>query len=106
MHPSTWAALSKLTTGSDDQRPVLNPQPTGVTTRSLLGVPIEVSRYCPEDTAYVADPSRLVVVDRVPASVEVDRSVKFLSDGVAVRAIMRLEFAAPYPTTIAKITTA
>ena len=34
---------------------------------------------------------------RRDGKVEVDRSVKFLSDGVAVRLTMRLGFAVPYP---------
>lgn len=33
---------------------------------------------------------------RSDGKVEVDRSVSFLSDGVAVRLVMRLDFAVPY----------
>jgi HK97 family phage major capsid protein len=93
VNPSAWSGLSKVKRATGDARPVLNPQPTQAGVRSLLGLPVRVSRHCPEGTAYVADASRIVVVDRQPGSVEVDRSAAFTRDGNYVRAVQRIEFA-------------
>ena len=62
-----------------------------------------VTAGIPDDEAVVADASRIVVVMRRDGRVEVDRSVKFLNDGVAVRLIMRLAFAVPYVGAVVRI---
>ena len=43
MRGATWAALSKLKQATGSEMPVLNPQPTGSTTRSIQGVAVRVS---------------------------------------------------------------
>lgn len=110
--PATWAALSKLKTqSSGSNQPVLSPQagPTQGTSRSLFGVPVFTSRQIadsggtPTPGAWVIDTSRVVVVVRDDPSVEADKSAKFTADGTAVRAVVRLEFGFPYPSTIAKV---
>jgi HK97 family phage major capsid protein len=103
MHPTTWATLSKVKQTAGDARPVLNPQPTQAGDRSLLGLPVRVSKHVPLTTSYVMDASRVVVVDRQPGSVEVDRSAAFTKDGTYVRAIQRIEFAFPEAGVIAEI---
>lgn len=103
--PTTWAALSKIKTQSGSNAPVLSPQagPTQQTTRSLFGIPVYTSRHIGNAAAWVVDISRLAVVVRNDARVDVDKSARFTADGTAVRATLRLDFAAPYPQTIAKV---
>lgn len=107
MSPATWAALAKLkTNNTDSAQPVLSPQ-GGIDQaqqRALFGVAVHVSRHVEDDTAWVVDTTRTVAILRVPFTAKVDTSVKFLEDGVAVRAIGRVEFASVYPQTVAKIT--
>lgn len=103
--PATWALLSKIKSGTGSAQPVLSPQGnlSGATTRSLFGVPVYTSRFVEASTAWVLDPSRVVVVERTPASVAVDASVKFFEDATVLRATMRLEFAAPLNAIVCKI---
>ena len=69
----------------------------------MLGTPLFSAPGCsltyicgiPRATAYV--------VIRVPASVEVDRSVKFTSDQTAVRCVLRVGFGWPHPASIIRI---
>jgi HK97 family phage major capsid protein len=103
MRGSTWAALSKVKQASGSTMPVLNPQPTGSTSRSIQGIPVRVSQYVPEATAYVADTSQIVAVHRTDPSVEVDRSAAFVSDGVYIRAIERISWAIPAAGMVARI---
>jgi HK97 family phage major capsid protein len=106
LNPLDWAALSKVKAAADSAVPVLNSQPTLAGNRSLLGLPVRVSKHVVAGTGWVADPSRLAVVMRTDASVVVDRSAAFTKDGAVARAIMRLEFAAPYGGAVAKISVA
>jgi HK97 family phage major capsid protein len=71
--------------------------------RSLFGVPVHTSKNVPANTAWVLDPSRVIVVERTPATVAVDKSIKFYEDATVLRATMRLEFAAPIPAVVCKI---
>jgi HK97 family phage major capsid protein len=83
--------------------PVLNPQPTGSTTRSIHGVPIRVSQFVPAATAYVADTSQIVAVHRTDPSVETDRSAAFTSDGTHIRCIERISWAIPAVGMVARV---
>jgi HK97 family phage major capsid protein len=103
MRGAAWAALSKLKQGTGSEMPVLNPQPTGSTTRSIHGVPVRVSQYVPEATAYVADAALVVVVHRTDPSVETDRSVAFTSDGTYIRCIERISWAIPAVGMVARV---
>ena len=103
LNPADWADLSKVKSETGSAVPMLNSQPTFAATRSLLGIPVRVSQHVVVGTGWVLDPSRVCVVMRSPASVLVDRSVKFTSDAAVVRGVMRLEFAAPYGGAVAKI---
>ena len=103
--PETWALLSKIKSGTGSAQPVLSPQGnlSAATSRSLFGVPVYTSRFVQASTAWVLDPSRVIVVERTPASVAVDTSVKFFEDATVLRATMRLEFAAPIESIVCKI---
>lgn len=101
--PATWQSLAKVKSDATSSVPLLSPQVTQAATRSLFGVPVHVSAYVAASTAWILDTSRVFVVQRTPASVETDDSAYFTSDALAIRAIMRLEFAAPVPAVVAKV---
>jgi HK97 family phage major capsid protein len=103
--PTTWGTLSAVKTQTGSNQPVLVPStnPGGPPNRAVAGVPVAVCAGVPDDQAVVADGNRIVVVLRRDGRVEVDRSVKFLNDAVAVRLVMRVTWAAPYPGVIAVV---
>lgn len=105
MSPTTWGTIAKIKTGTGSNQPVLVPQtnPGAAPARSIAGVPVVVTPGVPDNEAVVADARRIVVVMRRDGRVEVDRSVKFLNDGVAVRLILRLAFAMPYVGAVVRI---
>ena len=57
-------------------------------------------------TVWAYDTSKSWVVLREDATLEVDRSVFFTSDRVAVKAVLRAGFAHPHPQGVVKITAA
>ncbi len=104
--PATALALATIKTGTGFKAPLLGPDATSATSRSLLGVPLFVSRFVAADTVWALDGSRTWIVVREDATVETDKSVFFTSDRVAVRAVCRVGFAFPHPASICKITLA
>lgn len=105
-NPTTWGTLAKIKASTGSNQAVLTPQATrgAAPARTIAGVAVVVSNGCPDGEAHVADASRVVVVMRRDGRVEIDRWVKFLNDGVAVRLVMRVGFAVPYATgTVVKI---
>ncbi len=92
---------------SGSNKPLLGPDPTTPGRRQILGVPLLTSPYVPTTNNVVwgisAQYAYLVV--REEAEVELDRSVFFTSDRVAVRAIVRLGFGFPHPASLVKIST-
>ena len=78
---------------------------TAPTSRSILGVPLFVSSYVAANTLWAVDSSAVWLVLRDDASVDVDHSVYFTSDRVAVRAKMRVGFGFVHPASVVKVTT-
>ena len=105
MSPTTWASLSKVKAGTGSNQPVLSPEGnlSNATTRGLFGVAVFTSRHVTTGTAWVLDPSRVLVVNRTPATVDSDSSFLFDKDATMLRATMRLEFAAPIPGVVCEV---
>lgn len=105
VNPLDWAILSKIKEATGSNKPVLVAQagPTAAATRSLNGLPVEVSAGCPQGTAYVVDGSRVVAVVRTDGAVEADKSVGFRNDLTVLRAIGRFGFAVLYPSAACRI---
>lgn len=106
--PGTWAALAKLKVDAASAQPVLSPvgDLANATTRSLFGVPVHTCRFVPDATAWVVDPSRVLVIERTPSTVTVDRSRYADQMATMVLASMRLEFAAPIPGVVCHVAAA
>lgn len=79
------------------------PAPAGETQRALFGVPVAVTAGCPNGTAYVVDGTRVATVVRTDGNVEADKSFRFSSDVVTIRATMRLAWAVPYAESVVRI---
>jgi HK97 family phage major capsid protein len=104
--PATALALAKVKQATGSNAPLLGLDATSATSRQLLGVPLYVSQYVAANTLYALDSSRTWLVVREDATVEVDKSVYFTSDRVAVRAIMRAGFGFTHAASVVKVTLA
>ena len=102
--PATALALAKIRTASGSNEPVLGKDATSATGRQILGVPLLVSPFVAANTLWAIDGSRVWLVVREDATVEVDRSVYFTSDRVAVKAVMRAAFGFVHPQSVVKVT--
>ena len=102
-NPADAEKLAKLKKQSGNIEPLLSPDATSPTTRRLAGLPLFTSSAVTVGTVYGLDISRVYTVMRSDATVEVDRSVYFGSDSVAVRGIARLAFGYPHAKSIARI---
>lgn len=104
--PAVWAAVRKLEDGQN--RPTLNPVPTGPFAATLYGVPVYVSGVIKADGGsgndesilYAYDPSEVYLVRRTEIQIEVDRSFKFDTDQTVMRARMRADLLVPNPTAV------
>ena len=83
---------------------MLGKDATSATGRMILGVPLHVSPFVAANTLWAIDGSRVWLVVREDATVEVDRSVFFTSDRVAVKAVMRAAFGFVHPQSVVKVT--
>ena len=90
-------ALSTLKQGTDSIRPLLTADVTTPTARTIYGRPLLVGPTIGVKTAWAVAASRNFLVMRDDARVEVDRSVFFTSDRVAVKATMRIGFGFAQP---------
>jgi HK97 family phage major capsid protein len=96
------ALIKKLASGSNES--LLAPDPTQPARRMLVGRPVYVSPGVATKTIFGITGDRAVIVVRDDARLEVDGSVFFTSDRVAIKATLRVGFGFPHPAAIAKIT--
>lgn len=102
--PAEALALAKLKQATGSNLPLLGADPTSPTRRTVFGVPLYVAPDVPVKTAWAIAGDRSFIILRDNTRVEVDRSVKFTSDQVAVKATMRVGFGFPQPLALVKIT--
>lgn len=114
MHPAAWAQLLMLREQTGSLKPLLSESagsPTGGIKRSLLGIPVYLTSQLATDegtgtdetSAYVYQADQVVAVRREEARIEVDRSVYFAKDGVAVRGVVRWDLAVPNVKAVCRI---
>jgi len=104
-NPADALTLAQLKDATGSNRPLLGVDPSQPTRRTIFGVPLYVSPDVTAGTVWGYDRSKVWVVMRDDAKIEVDRSVFFTSDRVAIKATMRVGFAFPHPATVVEITT-
>ncbi len=89
-NPADALILAKLKESTSSNKPLLQPDPTNATRRQLQGVPLKVSPAIEVGVIWLIPAERVVIVRRTDVELEVDRSVYFTSDRLAVRATMRI----------------
>jgi hypothetical protein len=102
-NPSDVGAIQKAPSVTGSNAPALSSSASAPLGRVLYGLPLVALAPLAVGTAWVVDGSRTLVVQRIPAEVAVSDQLKFSSDGLAIRARTRLEFASVYPLTVCKI---
>ena len=102
-HPDTLLALSELKIGDSWNLPLLGPDASSPTKRSILGVPVYWSPSVDESTVWLLSQAKSFVVVRMPTSLVVDSSAYFSSDRVGIRCTMRVGFGWPHEAAVVKI---
>ncbi|MFI1201460.1 phage major capsid protein [Streptomyces sp. NPDC020883] len=95
MSAATALELAKLKDQANSNRGLLNSDMTAVGRRQILGRPVFVSPYAPADVVYGISRADMLTVVREGTRLDVDKSVYFTSDRVAVKGTMRVGFAFP-----------
>lgn len=103
-HPDDALLLANLKDQTGSNRPLLGTDPTQPTRRMIQGVPLYVSAAVTPGTVWGIPKDRSLVVVREDVTLEVDHSVYFTSDRVAVKAIMRIGFSFPHEAALQKVT--
>ncbi len=101
--PADALVLAKVKKAAGSNEPLLGSDPTAPTKRTVLGVPMFVSPAVTAGTLWAIPRDRVYLVLRDDTRIEVDHSVFFTSDRVAVKATMRVGFAFPHPQAIVKL---
>ncbi len=102
--PATALALSKVKEASGSNRPLLGADATAAGQRRILGVELVSSPAVAAGVVWAYDRERVWTVLRDDVRLEVDRSVFFTSDRVAVKATMRAGFSFPHPQSVVRVT--
>ncbi|OBG50181.1 phage major capsid protein [Mycolicibacterium fortuitum] len=107
--PTTALQLAKLKREADSNEQLLQPDPTLPTRRAIAGVPLLVSPAVEDfeiwgipgtpDTAGAFS----FVVQAQEATLDVDKSVYFTSDRLAIRATLRVAFGWPHTKAVVRI---
>ena len=97
-------ALAKLRKAAGSLEPLLAVDgPTGVTSRTVLGVPVYVSPAVAAGTAWGVPRALAFLVIRSDTTIETSKHAFFTSDRVAVRAVMRCAFGFAHPQAVVKL---
>lgn len=101
--PASWATLSKLKTGKDQQVSLLG-SGTDAGERQLLSIPVQVSAAMPENRLLVVDKTAVVAAS---SGVRLARSedAYFSSDVVAIRVTWRAGWSVMHTDRVARLST-
>jgi HK97 family phage major capsid protein len=102
-NPATVLALSELKLATGWNAPLLGPDASSPTKRSILGVPLYWSPYIGDGIVWLVAQAKSFVVIRANTSVVTDQSAYFSSDRVGVRATMRVGFGWPHEAAVVRI---
>ena len=95
--PTTALSLALVKKAAGSNEPLLGTDATEPGLRRILGIPLLVSPSVQPDTVWGIPSGQAFLVIRAGTRIEVDRSVFFTSDRVAVKATMRVGFGFPAP---------
>lgn len=104
--PATALDLARIKVSDGSREPLItSPEAGSATSRAVSGLPMFVSPAVAPGVVWGIPQDRVFTVIRDDTRVDVDASVFFTSDRVAVRATMRVGFGFPQPAAIVKIST-
>jgi HK97 family phage major capsid protein len=95
--------LAKVKKGTGSSEPMLGADVTVPGRRQILGAPLLAAPDAADGVVWGIDSMYSTLVVREGSTVDVDGSVFFTSDRVAIRCKTRLGFAFPHPASIVKI---
>jgi HK97 family phage major capsid protein len=102
-NPADAEAMAKVKKAVGSNEPLLGNDPTQPTRRLIAGVPLLASPAVAVGTVWGVPAGRTIVVMHEDVSLEVDRSVYFTSDRVAVKATLRVAFLFPHENAVQKL---
>ncbi|MFJ4220632.1 phage major capsid protein [Curtobacterium luteum] len=103
-NPADALSLAQLKETTTSARDLLQPDPTKPTQRTIAGIPLLTSPTVKPGTVWGIPATRSLIALRQGTTLDVDRSVFFTSDKVAIRATFRTGFVFPQPKAIQKLT--
>jgi HK97 family phage major capsid protein len=102
-HPDTVLALSKVKKQTGSNEPLLGYDASQPTRRQVLGVPLLPSPAVAVGDVWAIPQAKVIAVLRQDVTLDVDRSVFFTADSIAIRATLRVGFAFPHPAAIVRL---
>ncbi|SDY92448.1 phage major capsid protein, HK97 family [Modestobacter sp. DSM 44400] len=102
-NPADAQVISKIKTGTGSNQPLLQPDVTSPTKRTIQGVPLYVSAAVAPGTIWGIPRARSLVVMRNDVRVETSPDAYFSSDRIGIRGTMRVAFSFPHAAAIARI---
>lgn len=102
-NPDDGALLGQIKEEADSNRPLLQPDPTQPTRRTIGGIPLHTSPSVTPGVVWGIPRDRVLIVRRTNPTLDVDRSAYFSSHRVAVRATLRIGFSFPHARAVQKV---
>lgn len=102
-HPSDVLTVSTAKTATDSNAPLLGPDATSATQRSVLGVPLFSSPAVSAGSMWLVPRTKTFLVLRSDPEVIADSSAYFSSARTAVRAVLRTAPAFPHQAAIIRV---
>lgn len=102
-NPADVLAVSVAKVADDSNAPLLGPDATQATSRSVLGVPLYSSPAVSAGDMWLVPRSKVFIVLRNDPEVIADTSAYFSSDRTAVRAVLRVSPAFPHEAAIIRV---
>jgi len=102
-NPADVLAVSTTKVSEDSAQPLLGPDATKATSRSVLGVPLFSSPAVSVGDMWLVPRSKVFIVLRTNPEVIADGSAYFSSDRTAVRAVLRVSPAFPHEAAIIRV---
>ncbi|WP_424937341.1 MULTISPECIES: phage major capsid protein [Bacteria] len=104
--PGDALALMTLKKQADNNEPLLGLDATSATGRSILGVPLLVSKHVQAGVVWGLDKRYVTVALRKAVDLDISRDRYFETDQTAVKGAMRLSWAFTHPKALVRITLA
>jgi HK97 family phage major capsid protein len=102
-NPTDVLSVSTTKVMSTSNQPLLGPDATQATGRSILGVPLYSSPAVGAGAMWLVPRDQAFVVMRTDPQVIADTSAYFTSDRTAIRCILRVGFGFPHQQAIIKV---